>query len=282
MDFVIRTSYPNYYTQAKDGEREEAFCDRLINEVKALIQKHNAENIAAFIADPIMAAGGIVEPPKGYYPRLRALLSDNDILLIADEVVCGFGRLGEWFASPGLAIHPDMMSMAKGLTSGYFPLSAALISEPIWDVLKNNADEIGAFYHGYTYTGHPVGTAVALANIDLLEKEDLIQRACKNGAYMHKCLRSILGEHPNVGEIRGRGLLAGIQLVENKKLNTLPEISAKMPNKIVDECRRRRLIIRPLPGVRTLAISPPLIIRPSDIDFMVDILAQSLESVYPA
>jgi len=172
LDFVLRVGCPHYYTQGRAGESEADFCQRLIDEVATLIENEGADTIAAFIAEPIHAAGGIIEPPEGYYPKLRQLLDAHDILLIADEVVCGFGRLGTWFGSPDLGLKADMMSTAKGITSGYFPLSAAMISHEIWQVLKLGSEKLGGFSHGYTYSGHPVGCAVALANIEIIEREN--------------------------------------------------------------------------------------------------------------
>ena len=279
LDFILRTDCPHFYTRGKQGETESEFCDRLIENVRSLIERENADTIAAFFAEPIHAAGGIIEPPEGYYPKLKQLLKQYDILLIADEVVCGYGRLGSWVGSDQLELVPDMLSSAKGLTSGYFPLSAALISNDIWRVLKQGSDMLGAFSHGYTYSGHPVGAAVALANLDLMMRENLIERAAKNGKYLHECLRNRLLGHANVGEIRGRGLLAGIQLVADKASKTLPDVSQKWPLKITQLVREKGFIIRPLPSVATLAISPPLIINKQQIDDLIDAILFALDTL---
>ena len=136
LDFVLRTDCPHYYSQGLPNETEEEFCDRLIGNIEGLIEREGADTIAAFFAEPVQGAGGVIVPPEGYFPKLRALLTKHDILLVADEVISGYGRTGEWFASDKMGIEPDMMATAKGLTSGYFPMSAAFISEPIWEVLK--------------------------------------------------------------------------------------------------------------------------------------------------
>jgi L-2,4-diaminobutyrate transaminase len=277
LDFVLRTDCPHFYTRGLADETEQQFCARLINNVTALIEREGADTIAAFIAEPIHAAGGIIEPPAGYYPQLKALLQQHDILLIADEVVCGFGRLGTWFGSPQLQFEPDMLSCANGLTSGYFPMSAALISNAIWEILKLGSEQLGAFSHGYTYSGHPVGCAVALANLNIIENENLVKNAAETGAYLHQQLNTVLGSHPRVGEIRGRGLLAGVQLVADKTDKKLPDASQKWPAKVSNRARQLGVIVRPLPSVATLAISPPLIINRQQIDQLVNTLAQAID-----
>ncbi|GAA5317193.1 MAG: aspartate aminotransferase family protein [Candidatus Pelagadaptatus aseana] len=279
LDFVLRVECPHYYTRGLAGETESEFCDRLIQEVADLIESEGADNIAAFFAEPIHAAGGIIEPPQDYYPKLKALLSSHDILLVADEVVCGFGRTGSWFGSEQLGFEPDMMSTAKGLTSGYFPMSAALISDQIWSVLKEGSAKLGAFSHGYTYSGHPIGCAVALVNLQIMENEKLVDQARDNGAYMHRRLTETLGDHAHVGEIRGRGLLAGVQLVQDRATGQLPDITWKWPLQVTNYCRDKGVIVRPLPSVGTIAISPPLTISRSEIDQLVEALSDAVNTL---
>ncbi len=279
LDFVLRVECPHHYTRARPDESEDQFCDRLIAEIRDLIEREGADTIAAFFAEPIQAAGGIIEPPAGYYPKLGKLLRDNDILLVSDEVVCGYGRLGSWFGAPLLDMEPDMIATAKGLTSGYFPMSAAMMRHEIWEVLRQGSEKLGAFSHGYTYSGHPVGCAVALTNLMLLENENLVERAREHGAYLHRQLRERFEQHERVGEIRGRGLIAGVQLVVDRATRTLPDAADKWPAKVAAEVRRRGVIVRPLPSVGTLAISPPLTISKSEIDELVDALEQSINTV---
>ncbi len=279
LDFVLRTECPHYYTRALDGETEEQFCDRLIRQVEELILEAGPDNVAAFFAEPIHAAGGVIEPPAGYYPKLKAVLNKYDVLLVADEVVCGYGRLGKWFGSQVLDIEPDLMATAKGLTSGYFPLSAVYLTQAIWDVMKEGSERLGAFSHGYTYSGHPVGAAAALANLDIIEKEGLVERAGEMGDYLHQQLGEALGDHPLVGEIRGRGLIAGIQLVANKDKRELPNAADKWPLKVANACRDKGVIVRPLPSVATLAISPPLVITKDEVDALVAALRSSIDEL---
>lgn len=277
LDFVVRVDCPHYYSQAIDDETEEQFCDRLINNIEAMIEREGADTLAAFFAEPIMGAGGIIVPPQDYYPRLGKLLKQHDILFVADEVICGYGRLGAWFGSTEFGIEPDMIASAKGLTSGYFPLSAAFLTDEIWEVLKFGSEQIGAFMHGYTYSGHPVGAAVALANIEIMERENLIEKAKVSGKYLHEQLQSLMNL-PNVGEVRGQGLIAGIQLVTDKASRQTPDQADALPAKITALMREKGVIVRPLASIGTLAVSPPLNITNDEIDTLVSALSESISS----
>jgi L-2,4-diaminobutyrate transaminase len=277
LDFVVRVDCPHYYSQAIDDETEEQFCDRLINNIEAMIEREGADTLAAFFAEPIMGAGGIIVPPQDYYPRLGKLLKQHDILFVADEVICGYGRLGAWFGSTEFGIEPDMIASAKGLTSGYFPLSAAFLTDEIWEVLKLGSEQIGAFMHGYTYSGHPVGAAVALANIEIMERENLIEKAKVSGKYLHEQLQSLMNL-PNVGEVRGQGLIAGIQLVTDKASRQTPDQADALPAKITALMREKGVIVRPLASIGTLAVSPPLNITNDEIDTLVSALSESISN----
>ena len=277
LDFVVRVDCPHYYSQAIDDETEEQFCDRLINNIEAMIEREGADTLAAFFAEPIMGAGGVIVPPQDYYPRLGKLLKQHDILFVADEVICGYGRLGAWFGSTEFGIEPDMIASAKGLTSGYFPLSAAFLTDEIWEVLKLGSEQIGAFMHGYTYSGHPVGAAVALANIEIMERENLIDKAKVSGKYLHEQLQSLMNL-PNVGEVRGQGLIAGIQLVTDKASRQAPDQADALPAKITALMREKGVIVRPLASIGTLAVSPPLNITNDEIDTLVSALSESISS----
>lgn len=279
LDFALRVECPHYFTRSEDGESEETFCKRLITEVEQLIEQEGADTIAAFIAEPIMGAGGVIPPPVGYFDKLQPLLKKHNILLIADEVVCGFGRTGHWFASEYYQLEADMMATAKGISSGYFPMSAALISDEIWQVLLAGSDKLGAFSHGYTYSGHPVGAAVSLANIQLLENENLIHKAATDGAWFQQLLKETLMPLPQVGEVRGLGLLAGVQLVKDKAQRCLPDPVEKWPAQVVASMRAAGVIARPLPSVASLALSPPLIIERPQLKHIVDTMAQAISEL---
>ena len=278
LDFVLRTDCPHYYSQGLPDETEEEFCDRLIGNIEALIEREGADTIAAFFAEPVQGAGGVIVPPEGYFPKLRSLLTKHDILLVADEVISGYGRTGEWFASDKMGIEPDMMATAKGLTSGYFPMSAAFISEPIWEVLKEGSERLGAFSHGYTYSGHPVGCAVALANLAIFEKENLVKKAATTTQYFHDKLQGLMNL-PMVGEVRGDGLLAAVQLVSDKQTKAIHDPADKVPYQVAAKMREAGVIVRPLPVAGALAMSPPLTISEDEVDELVQAMGDAIQSM---
>ena len=283
MEGVLFASTPHHYRNAKPGESEEEFSDRLGGELEALIAREGADTIAAFIAEPLMGAGGVIPPPRGYFERIQPILAANDILLIADEVICGFGRLGSWFGSQHYGLEPDLISMAKGLTSGYVPLSAVVVSEEIWSVLEGGTDELGVFAHGYTYSGHPVSAAVALANLDILESEKLVENAARVGAHLQAGLRSALGEHPNVGEIRGEGMIMALEFVADRPSREPFDPALAMQKAVAAEAARLGLIVRPLPSAgAAVALSPPLCLSEADADRVTEILAEAVTTVMAA
>jgi len=228
------------------------------------IRELGAENIADFIGEPLQGAGGVIIPPATYWPEINRICQENNILLIADEVICGFGRTGKMFGSDYFGIKPDMMTMAKAITSGYLPLSAVMIGDRVADVMINQA---GEFYHGFTYSGHPVACAVALANLDIIEREGLVERAEKMGVILRKKLRDALVDHPMVGEIRGIGLIGAIELVADKRTRRFFEKRGRIGGICRDYCIANGLIMR---AVRdTMVFSPPLTISLDEIDMLV-------------
>ncbi len=280
MEGVLFASTPHHYRNAKPGESEEEFSDRLGGELEALIAREGADTIAAFIAEPVIGAGGVIPPPRGYFERIQPILAANDILFIADEVICGFGRLGSWFGSGHYGLQPDLISMAKGLTSGYVPLSAVVVSEEIWSVLEAGTEELGVFAHGYTYSGHPVSAAVALANLDILESENLVENAARVGAHLRAGLHSALGEHPNVGEIRGEGMIMALEFVADRTSREPFDPALAVQKAVAAEAARLGLIVRPLPSAgAAVALSPPLCLTEKEADQVVEILAESVTTV---
>lgn len=274
LDFALHTETPHYYINGKLGESEEEYTKRLLTSLTQLIDTEGADNIAAFIGEPIMGAGGVIPPPKDYWTGVQRICRDNDILLIADEVVSGYGRTGAAFASEHYGIEPDMMATAKGLTSGVFPMSAAYVSKQVHDVMREASGNLGSFSHGYTYSGHPVGCAVALKVIEIIKQEKIIENSNINGLYLHAQLNEKLGTHPKIGEIRGKGLLAAIQLMKDKEAKIPFDISDKVPAALSAACLKEGLIARPLPSVGALALSPPLIVTQQDIDLIVSKLVK--------
>lgn len=276
---VIHLTAPDFFRNARSGESEEQFSARLAAELDETIRREGPETVAAMFAEPIMGAGGVIAPPKGYFEAIQPVLKAHGVLLVADEVVCGYGRLGTWFGLDSYPIRPDMIATAKGLTSGYFPLSAGFISHEIWETLRDGSASMGAFAHGFTYAGHPVGCAAALANLAIIEREGLVEQAADTGAYLHRCLNEALGDHPHVGEIRGRGLLAAVQLVADKAERRLFDGTLKTAGKVSAATKARGVLVRPLPTVDSLAMSPPLVVTRAEVDRLVGALTAALDEV---
>jgi len=279
IDGVIHTESPDYYRYANDNESELAFSKRRAKELEDLILAHGPETVGAFIAEPVMGAGGVITPPEGYFTEIQKITKKYDILFIADEVVCGYGRLGTWWGSEVYGIEPDMITTAKALTSGYFPFSASFITEEIWEVIKQGSAKYGSFAHGYTYAGHPIGAAVAMANLDIIENENLVENSANVGAYFHQELNARFANDGFVGQVRGQGLIAAVQLMNDANSKTFFDPSIKVAPKVTAECYKNGLIARPLPSIDSVAFSPPLIINTQEIDDVIDRFETSLRSV---
>ena len=279
IEQVKHLSCPHFYRFGEEGETEDQFVDRMVAEAEAMIEAEGADTIAAFFGEPIMGAGGVIVPPKNYWPRMQALMKKHDILIVADEVISGYGRTGEWFASPELGIEPDFIATAKGLTSGIFPMSAIFLTEAIFEVLREGSRQLGGLSHGYTYSGHPLGCAVALKNLEILERENLLGNAKEVGAYLHQQLHEKVLTHPHVGEIRGKGLVAAVQLIEDKATKTAYSPALKIPAAVCDVCWEQGTVFRPLPSIGALAISPPLTITRAEVDRLVETLLFGINKV---
>lgn len=281
-EWIHHVSSPNYYRAHEvlpngigKGMSESQFCDYLIDELEAKIMEVGPDNIAAFFAEPVMGAGGVIVPPAGYHKRSLELCRRHDILYISDEVVTAFGRLGHFFASEAVFdIVPDMIVTAKGLTSGYQPLGAVIFSDRVYDAMST-ADPDGWFTNGYTYSGHPVACAAALANIALMEREDLPGHVRKMGPYLGERLRSLL-DLPIVGEVRGRQFMMCVENVMNKETREHFPDEVNIGKRISDHCERLGLIVRPLGALNV--ISPPLTLSKEEIDELVSLLRQGIEA----
>ena len=252
---------PPYQYKFGKNISEDEFCKLAVNEIEKKIIEIGSDNVAAFIGEPIQGAGGVIVPPRNYWNLIQDLCKKYDILLCIDEVICGFGRTGEWFGSQHYNIKPDVITFAKGITSGYLPLSGIGIGKKISDVMINQG---GEFYHGYTYSGHPVACAVAVENIRIIKEEGMIENVKKNIApYLQNRMREF-ENHPLVGEVRGEGLLVGVELVKNKEKKELFDPVGKVGNICKDHCINNNLIMR---AVRDgMMCSPPLTISKDDID----------------
>src|SRR5215475_7196551 len=255
---VMHTSCPHFYRYARSGETESAFTDRMVAELESLIAREGPETIAAFIAEPIMGTGGVLLPPTGYFEKLQQLFEKHDILFIADEVITGFGRTGHWFATGGMNLKPDLVTLAKGITSAYFPVSACVISEKIWDVLRDASSAFGPVMHGFTYSGHPVGAALGLVNIDIMEREGLVEQAAEVGPYFQQLLLQRIGSHPHVGDVRGMGQMLAVEFVADKAAKRFfdPKLSAH--RLVAARALEAGVLTRALPFIEVNSFSPPL------------------------
>ena len=264
---------PPYQYKFGKNISEDEFCKLAVNDIEKKIIEIGSDNVAAFIGEPIQGAGGVIVPPQNYWNLIQDLCKKYDILLCIDEVICGFGRIGEWFGSQHYNIKPDVITFAKGITSGYLPLSGVGIGKKISDVMINQG---GEFYHGYTYSGHPVACAVAVENIRIIKEEGMIENVKKNIApYLQKRMREF-ENHPLVGEVRGEGLLIGVELVKNKEKKELFDPVGKVGNICKDHCINNNLIMR---AVRDgMMCSPPLTISKDDIDKCVERFKISLDA----
>ncbi len=278
---VLHVSCPHYFRFANDGESEDAYTDRLVAEIKALIEKEGSETIAAFIAEPIMGTGGVLLPPRGYFEKVQELLRAEDILFIVDEVITGFGRTGHWFATGAMNLKPDIVTLAKGLTSAYFPLSASAISERIWNVLKDASPEFGPVMHGFTYSGHPVGASLGLVNIDIIEREGLVEQAAEVGSYLKSLLVERVDDHPYVGEVRGSGQMIGVELIADKAQRVFFRPDAGPHRVLASKALELGLVTRALPFVDVNSLSPPLTMTRSEAERAADIFADALAAVTP-
>ncbi len=281
VEGVLHTSCPHFYRFAEPGEDEDAFTARMIADLEALIAREGPDTIAAFIAEPVMGTGGALLPPKGYFARVQEVLARNDILFIADEVITGFGRTGSWFATGLYDLKPDIVTLAKGITSAYFPLSASIVSEEMWAVLREASPKYGPVMHGFTYSGHPVGGAVALANIDIIEREGLVENSAKMGIHLRERLRARVGDNPYIGDIRGAGLMVGVEFVADKKTRRFFDPQAGAHRVVARNALDQGLLVRALAFGDTISFSPPLCIARSEIDEAVERFARALNLALP-
>ncbi len=274
---ILHVSNPNYYRYAPAGMSERDFSRQLAAELDALIEKEGADTVAAFFAEPVMGAGGLIPPPEGYFEEIVPVLEKHDVLLVLDEVVSGFGRLGTYWGSQTYKLKPDLISAAKGITSGYFPMSACLISPKIWDVIEKGADKAGLFAHGYTYSAHPVGAAAALATMKAIDAEGVVENAAKQGAYLQRAMREAVGNHPLVGNIRGAGLMIGIELVKDKATKEAFSAANRTGRRVLQAAAKEGLITRALGDI--LVFAPPLVITQNDVSTLISIFKRSLDKV---
>jgi len=272
---ILRADCPHYFRGRVDAETEEEFVERLLKNLQQLIHDEGADTIVAFVAEPLMGAGGVVVSPQGYLPQVQSLLNENDIFLWADEVICGFGRTGSDFGSTTMGIQPDIMSLAKQLSSAYVPISAAVIPGAMYEAMIDQSAEVGVFGHGYTYTGHPVACAAALKALEIYERDGLFARAAKQGAYLQSRLQEF-ASHELVGEVRGKGLIGAVELVADKGTGQA-FADGKVGAFAQRACQDEGLLLRAVAG-NSVAFCPPLIIEEAQIDEMIEKFARALDA----
>ncbi len=274
LPFVRHLGCPNFWRFGAAGETEESFATRLAEELERTIVSEGPETVAAFIGEPVMGAGGVMPPPRTYWEKIQAVCRKHDVLIVADEVITGFGRTGNWWGSQTYNIEPDFMVVSKAITSSYFPLTAILFTDKVYQTLADNSAKIGVFAHGFTASGHPVGTAVALENLDIIEEKDLVGAARRLAPQFQERLRSF-ASHTLVGEARGVGLIGALELVADKATKAPFDPPGSCGAKLAELCHEEGLIIRAIGDV--IAFCPPLVISPADIDEMFDRFGRALK-----
>ncbi|NDV51603.1 MULTISPECIES: aspartate aminotransferase family protein [unclassified Salipiger] len=276
---VIHTEAPYYFRRPDLTMSEAAFTAHCVAELEALIEREGADTIAAFIGEPVLGTGGIVPPPEGYWPAIQKVLDKHDILLVVDEVVTGFGRLGSMFGSDHYGMTPDLITSAKGLTSAYAPLSASIVGQRMWDVLCRGTDENGVLGHGWTYSAHPIGAAAGIANLELIDKMGLVENAAKTGSYLIDTMRDALGDHPNVGEVRGKGMLCAVELVAERGGRRFFDPSEGKGAKVVAAMLERGVIARAMPQGDILGFAPPLCLTSEEADKIVSVTRDAVDAI---
>jgi 4-aminobutyrate---pyruvate transaminase len=271
----LHTACPHHYRFAEAGESEEQFASRLADELDALIVKEGPDTVAAFIAEPVMGAGGVIVPPKTYFEKIMKVCARHDVFMISDEVICGFGRLGTTFGCEKLGYRPNSLSIAKALSSAYLPIAGVMIPEDEYQALLTESRKIGVFGHGFTYGGHPVSAAVALKAIEIYQRDRVFEKAASLSPQFQKRLAA-LGDHPLVGEARGVGMIGGIELVAEKRSKRSFDPQHGVGARAVQFAEAEGLIVRSVLG-DVLTLCPPLVISPAEIDDLFDRLTRALD-----
>jgi L-2,4-diaminobutyrate transaminase len=277
---VLHTQAPDYFRRADLGQSEADFVAHCVAELEAMIDREGANTIAAFIGEPVLGTGGIVPPPEGYWPAIQAVLDRHDILLVADEVVTGFGRLGTMFGSEHYGLKPDLITIAKGLTSAYAPLSGSIVSKKMWKILEQGTDENGPIGHGWTYSAHPIGAAAGVANLQLIDTLGLVANAGTVGAQLNAKMRDALADHPQVGDVRGEGMLCAVEFVKDKTDRVFYDPSDKIGPQIAGKLMEQdKIIARAMPQGDILGFAPPFCLSPDEADQIVKATVNAVKAV---
>ena len=277
---IIHTDAPYYFHRENSDQSEEEFSVECATSLEKLILAEGPETVAAFIGEPFLGTGGIVPPPRGYWDAIQKVLKKYDVLLVVDEVVTGFGRLGSMTGSDHYGLKPDLITLAKGMTSAYAPLSGSVISDTFWSVLEEGTAKLGPIGHGWTYSAHPICAAAGIANLELVDEMNLIANAGEVGAYLNSSMKQALGDHPHVGDVRGEGLLCGIEFVEDKGSRRLYDPVGKIGPQIAAALLKRNVIGRAMPHGDILGLAPPLCLTREEADVIVTAMKAAVDEVY--
>lgn len=277
VDGIVRVSCPDPYQGRRPGESLDDFVDRLGNELEETILREGPETIGAFIAEPINAGAGVIVPPEGYFARVQTILRKYGILFLADEIVCGFGRTGNWFGCETMEIQPDMMAMAKGLSSSYFPISAVAVAPAIYESVKNINTGKTNFGHGFTNSGHPVGAAIVNETIAIYREMDVVSTVRALGARLMRRLLEIAETSTIIGDVRGRGLILGAEIVADKETRQPHAAELDVLARIDLHARTAGLILRPQGN--TITFCPPFVVDEAQVDMIADVFETSLAKV---
>jgi 4-aminobutyrate---pyruvate transaminase len=274
----LHTDSPYYYRGAQPGEGEEAFATRLADSLEQLILREGPDTVAAFFAEPVMGAGGVIVPPATYFDRVQPILKKYEILFVVDEVICGFGRTGNMFGTQTFNLQPDIITVAKALSAGYLPISGTLMSNSLYDILVTQSDKLGIFGHGYTYSSHPVPAAVALETLKIYEERDIVAAVRRVGPRLQAAIRSYSG-HPLIGEARGIGLIGAVELVRDKATKQSFDPKVGVAAYLVRRAQHHGVILRNMPG-DIVAFCPPLIVSEPEIDEMMTGFGKALDDTW--
>jgi 4-aminobutyrate--pyruvate transaminase len=272
---ILHTGCPHHYRFANEGETEEDFATRLADELEALIQREGPDTVAAFVAEPVMGAGGVIVPPKTYFEKIGRVCAAHDLYVISDEVICGFGRLGRNFGCEALGFRPHALSVAKALSSAYLPIAGVMLPEVMYQALLSESRKLGGFHHGFTYSGHPVAAAVAVKTLEIYARDKIFERAAARIPQFQQHLKR-LGEHPLVGEARGLGLMGGLELVADKRAKRAFDPKQGVAARCVRLAEEEGLIVRAVIG-DTVTVCPPLIISADETDELFGRLGRALD-----
>lgn len=269
IDRVFHVMEPHYFKNSLPGESEEEFSTRCATELEDLIQREGPDTVAAMFMEPVTGAGGVVIPPRTYIEKMQAVLQKYDVLLVADEVVCGFGRIGTYWGHQAVGMKPDILTCAKALSSGYMPISAILIGKKVMAAIEDEANAIGGFAHSLTYFAHPVAAAVAIETLNIYDEMDVVDHIGRLGALLQNGLRERFASHPIVGEVRGMGLLAALEFAADRESRTYFQPERKIAYRVEEICEENGLILRPM-SPHIIAICPPYVMSEADIGELLD------------